>query len=706
MQFKSLQMRLVILFGACLVLTVGAVIVYNVIAARSTEKFVTGTTITLSSEELKMEILAQANAVAFEIQGYMNIAMATSRTLRDMLAGIKDPSVNLKLDRNRINSILRSTLQQNPNFLGTYTLWEPNALDGLDAMYQGTPGHDATGRFIPYWNRGTADGSIIMDPLMDYENSELSESGIRKGEYYLLPRERKTECVIDPYPYVIQGKIVWMTSLIAPILVNDTFYGMAGVDITIENLQHIAQQTAQRFYHGEGTVAIVSFHGILAAHSTQPELIGKQLQAWRPEEWQATLEQIHAEKSDFVEQQETLRIIVPFTVGNSKMPWGVFIEIPKEAAFQKVQQLAQGLQIRSNRDILWQSGVGAGVALLALGALYVIARQIVTPIRKGITALQHVAQGDLTAEIYVKQTDEIGMLARTIQETVAKLRDVVAEVKTAAANTAEGSRLMSLGAASLSEGASQQAAASEEASASMEEMTANIRQNSENAIRTEKISINAAEEALKSGEAVTHAVEAMRQIAKKVAIIQDISRQTRMLSLNATIEAARAQETGKGFAVVAAEVRALAERSQKAATEITELTEASLTVAESAGMMLEQVVPDIRTTAELIQEISAASREQDHGASQVNQAIQQLDQVTQHNSASAEELAETAQELAIQAERLQQTMAYFKIAETDTGQPQSDITASNPPSARAQTAGNGKSTPLRGDPLDAEFERY
>ncbi|GAK49031.1 methyl-accepting chemotaxis protein [Candidatus Moduliflexus flocculans] len=289
MQFKSLQMRLVILFGACLLLTVGAVIVYNVIAARSTEKFVTGTTITLSSEELKMEILAQANAVAFEIQGYMNIAMATSRTLRDMLAGIKDPSINLKLDRNRINSILRSTLQQNPNFLGTYTLWEPNALDGLDAMYQGTPGHDATGRFIPYWNRGTADGSIIMDPLLDYENSELSESGIRKGEYYLLPRERKAECIIDPY-YVIQGKIVWMTSLIAPILVNETFYGMAGVDITIENLQHIVQQTAQRFYHGAGTVAIVSFHGILAAHSTQPELIGKQLQAWRPEEWQATLE--------------------------------------------------------------------------------------------------------------------------------------------------------------------------------------------------------------------------------------------------------------------------------------------------------------------------------------------------------------------------------------------------------------------------------
>jgi len=663
MRFRSLQMRLVTLFGACLLLTIATIIGYSVLAARSTETFVTQTATDSASEEVKTKILAQANAVTFEIQGYMSTAMATARTLRDMLAGIKDPSINLKLDRNRINSILRSTLQQNPDFLGIYTLWEPNALDGLDEMYQNTPGHDATGRFIPYWNRGGAQGTIIMNPLVDYENPETSESGIRKGEYYLLPRERKAECMIDPYPYQIQGKAVWMTSLIAPVLVNNTFYGMAGVDISIEALQNSVKQTAQRFYNGAGTAMIVSYNGIIAAHSAQPELIGKPLQTWRPDEWQAILEQIRAGTTTLVEQQEMLRILVPVIVGKTDMPWGVFIEIPKQAVYQKVQELAQGLQTRSQRDILRQSGVGIGVALCALLGLWFIAKQIVAPIRSGIAALQRVAQGDLTAEIQVRQSDEISRLAQVIREMIAQLRDIVAEVKTAATNTAEGSRLMSMGAASLSEGASQQAAASEEASASMEEMAANIRQNSENALRTEKISINAAEEALKSGEAVTHAVEAMRQIAKKVAIIQDISRQTRMLSLNATIEAARAQETGKGFAVVAAEVRSLAERSQNAAREITELTEASLTVAESAGAMLEQVVPDIRTTAELIQEISAASREQDHGATQVNQAIQQLDQVTQHNSASAEELSETAQELAIQAERLQQTIGFFKLSD-------------------------------------------
>ncbi len=667
MRFRSLQKRLVTLFGACLLLTVGAVILYDVLAARSTEDLVIRTVTDSVSEGVNTEILTQANAVAFEVQGQMNTAMATARTLRDMLAGIKDPSVNLKLDRNRINSILRSALQQNPFFLGVYTLWEPNALDDLDEMFKGIDGHDATGRFIPYWNRGAADGEIVVEPLVDYESSELSESGIRKGEYYLLPRERKTECFIDPAPYIVQGKSLLMNSLIAPIVVNGTFYGIAGVDVDIQRFQDLVSQTAQEFYHGAGTIAIVSYNGIIAAHSAQPDLIGKPLQAWRPDDWQAALEKIRAGKADFFEQQDILTILAPVIVGQTGMPWAVAIDIPRQAVFRKVEELAQGLRARGRRDTLRQSVVGAGVALLALGALWIIARQIVTPISKGIAALQRVARGDLTATIQIEQADEFGVLAQMIREMITRLSDIVAEVKTAAGNTAEGSRLMSMGAEALSRDASSQAAASEEASSSMEEMAANIRQNSENALRTERMAINAAEEALKSGEAVIHAVEAMRQIAKKVAMIDDISRQTRMLSLNATIEAARAQESGKGFAVVAAEVRSLAERSQNAATEITDLTAASLMIAESAGAMLEQVVPDIRATAELVQEISAASREQDHGAEQVNRAIQQLDQVTQRNAAASEELSETAQELAMQAERLQQTMAFFTLSESDAG---------------------------------------
>jgi methyl-accepting chemotaxis protein len=199
----------------------------------------------------------------------------------------------------------------------------------------------------------------------------------------------------------------------------------------------------------------------------------------------------------------------------------------------------------------------------------------------------------------------------------------------------------------------------------MEEMAANIRQNADNALQTEKIATQAAGDAKKSGLAVAEAVEAIQGIAGKISIIEDITRQTRMLSLNATIEAARARDHGKGFAVVASEVRALAERSQTAALEISELAGASVIVAEEAGGMLGQLVPDIQKTAGLVQEISAASKEQTSGANQINRAIQQLDSVTQQNSATAEELSANAEELAGQAEMLQQTIAFFQIGNTD-----------------------------------------
>jgi methyl-accepting chemotaxis protein len=213
----------------------------------------------------------------------------------------------------------------------------------------------------------------------------------------------------------------------------------------------------------------------------------------------------------------------------------------------------------------------------------------------------------------------------------------------------------------MSQGSTEQAAAAEEASSSMEQMASNIRQNADNAQQTEKIAQKAAEDAKDGGQAVTDAVKAMKQIAEKISIIEEISRQTNLLALNAAIEAARAGEHGKGFAVVAAEVRKLAERSQEAAGEITQLSGSSVEVAERAGGMLEKLVPDIQKTAELVREISAASSEQNSGAVQINKAIQQLDQVTQQNASSSEEMASTSEELAGQAESLQEAISYFRI---------------------------------------------
>jgi methyl-accepting chemotaxis protein len=270
-----------------------------------------------------------------------------------------------------------------------------------------------------------------------------------------------------------------------------------------------------------------------------------------------------------------------------------------------------------------------------------------------------IAQGNLTVD--AKRLSEKDTLGMALERMVEKLRQVVSEALTAAQNVSAGSQELSASAEQLSQGATEQASSAEEASSSMEEMAANVKQNADNASQTEKIAAQSAKDAEASGAAVGRAVEAMQTIAAKITIVQEIARQTDLLALNAAVEAARAGEHGKGFAVVASEVRKLAERSQAAAAEIGTLSTDTVKVAQEAGSMLAKLVPDIKKTAELVEEITAACREQDVGSSQINQAIQQLDKVGQQNASASEQVSSTSEELASQAEQLQSTIAYFRI---------------------------------------------
>jgi methyl-accepting chemotaxis protein len=354
---------------------------------------------------------------------------------------------------------------------------------------------------------------------------------------------------------------------------------------------------------------------------------------------------------------------------------------------------------------------------------------MISSLRDVARLAEEIADGNLSVEVKERSTQDV--LMQALNEMVKKLNEVVIDVKSAADNVANGSQAMSSSSEEMSQGAAEQAASAEQASSSMEQMAANIRQNADNARETEKIARQSAEYAEEGGKVVAETVVAMQQIAEKIAIIEDIATQTRMLSLNATIEAARAQEHGKGFAVVAAEVRALAERTRTAAAEINQLANSSVFVAERAGEMLTKLVPDIQKTAELVQEISAASSEQSSGVEQINKAIQQLDQVTQQNAAISEEMAATSEELAGQAEYLQSTMTFFTVERTAQKKPgvkEFQIThiaeagsklAEKKERERVETQkpeegaepGAGYSTDMRQaeegeDDLDSEFERY
>ncbi|NIQ96313.1 MAG: HAMP domain-containing protein [Desulfuromonadales bacterium] len=278
---------------------------------------------------------------------------------------------------------------------------------------------------------------------------------------------------------------------------------------------------------------------------------------------------------------------------------------------------------------------------------------------QGLSAnASEIARGNLNVE--VRAASERDQLGNALRKMVEVLNGVLDEVKAASGNVSAGSRAMNDASQEMSQGATEQASAAEEAAASIEQMVSNIRQNSENATATEKIAVKAADSGRQGGEAVTRTVRAMEEIAEKIVLVEEIARQTNLLALNAAIEAARAGESGRGFAVVAAEVRKLAERSQQAANEIGDLAVSSVDVARNAGSLLEAMVPDIEKTSELVQEISAAGREQDEGADQINSSIQQLDEVIQQNASAAEEMASTAEELSAQAEGLIASIAFFE----------------------------------------------
>ncbi|MFZ5563240.1 MAG: HAMP domain-containing methyl-accepting chemotaxis protein [Thermodesulfobacteriota bacterium] len=326
----------------------------------------------------------------------------------------------------------------------------------------------------------------------------------------------------------------------------------------------------------------------------------------------------------------------------------------KEARIEAANQARQKAMGFLLIGLLIAVGVGAAFAGLTT-------RNITRPLQSAVDALNTLARGDLTVSWTIDQKDEIGMLAEAMRNMVAKLKDVVAQVQAASDQVASGSQEMSSSSEAFSQGATEQASHIEEITSSMEQMSSNISQNADNAAQTERLAAQAAQDAEEGGRQVQDTVKAMKEIAGKTSIIEEIARQTNLLALNAAIEAARAGDAGRGFAVVAAEVRKLAERSGDAAKEIAQRSAASVDVAEKAGKMLEKIVPDIRRTAELVQEISAASREQNAGTAQINAAIAQLDHVVQQNASSAEEVSSTAQELAGQAQHLQDVMGYFTV---------------------------------------------
>lgn len=602
--------------------------------------------ITLSNRKNAVEVatalsLSKSNETAAQLQQYLNRPIESARNLLHSFNSLRMAG---NKNRTYYSRLLMETLENNPEYLAVWSMWEPGALDGNDAKYRGSTLYDEEGRFnVSYYKEGA---EILA------ERGSLDQFA---EEYYSLAARTRKEVIMEPYYYSYTddtSRLFFETSIVVPVVENDKTLGVIGIDIDLKTMSKIIGNI-QLYETGFGVV--VSNKGVIAAYG-KDEFIGSSFQDqfdFASEKMMTaigtgTMQNLQVSSAEYGRGAFVCQI--PIQIGNSSEPWSLCTVVNRNET------------LRGANDVL-KRGVLTGLAGLVLLTLVVFlqAGSFVKPIFRAVEIAKQVSAGNLDITIAIDRKDELGILQHALKTMKEKLHQLVLELHTASGNIAAASYQINATAQQLSAGANQMASSSEEVSTTMEEMVANIGQNSLNASQTESIAVGVASDAKQVLKASNESMLAVKTIAEKIKVINDIAFQTNILALNAAVEAARAGEHGRGFAVVAAEVRKLAERSKTSADEINSLSVNSVEITTIATELLDSIIPQIEKTKQLIQDISAASSEQSSGAEQVNGAMQQLSNITQQNAAASEQMSASSQQLTVQAEQLKLLVDYFKI---------------------------------------------
>ncbi|MDM8553626.1 methyl-accepting chemotaxis protein [Desulfococcaceae bacterium HSG7] len=411
MKIKSLQLKISFWAGLCLLLTAGAIIAYTATTN------IHGANIAREDaiRNAKDYVVSISKQHASHIRAEFEVALDTARTLAQTLSGIKDEALALELDRDAVNGLLKIILAKNPQFVGVYTAWEKNAFDSMDRGFLGDEGHDETGRFIPYWYRN-ADGEIKVKPLVGYE-----EKGT--GDYYQLPRKTKNVHIVEPFVEDVLGKPTLVTSLVAPITVGETFYGIVGITIRLDFLQKLADDV-DNLYGGSGKMDIVSHNGKMAAVTGKSELSGKHLQKIH-QDWEEDLKYIQKGEIKTEEDDGQLEIFAPIHIGRTTTPWSVCIRLP----YEKITASADAQLLQARQDVMKTIGISLLCAFAALILLWFVTRTITHPIAGIVETANAIAAGDFSRAIDIRQQDEIGRLATAFREMQNTIGSVSQEIE-------------------------------------------------------------------------------------------------------------------------------------------------------------------------------------------------------------------------------------------------------------------------------------
>ncbi|MCQ4053702.1 methyl-accepting chemotaxis protein [Aeromonas sp. SG16] len=713
MSALSVQGRITLIAGCCLLVTAAALVASSLYNANKMQEQVRQATMHEAQQSAENWMKAMGAEQAAKVTSYLDEAYFRATLLAENVLfqrkNAADNFVHSEALRGAINQQLHDAAASSTNLLGVYAVFEPDQLDGEDSNYQGSSeiGSNDKGRFSTYW--AYDNGKLV--PEVQNEDVLADEtptaSGGVENEWYRCSIRTKALCLLEPYLDDVGDKKVLITSVSTPLLENGNLLGMVGVDISLTALQNLVSTMDKELYDGKGRILLVSHEGRVAGADQFDVTLGRALD----QKYQGLAADLKGwlnqgqELSRWSSDGSILQTFVPVTMRGTDRKWGIYIELPRAVVLASAQQLQEALASESSRSVATQLGIGALISLLALSFIWLMARQIVAPIRAVVARLKDIAtgEGDLTQRIEIHRQDEIGELAKWFNSFLNKLQSTISQVIT----TVEGTRTSAEQAAHVAErtssGMQTQYQEVDLVATAFEELSATALQVSGNA-SSAVAAANETDAAAQEGKyVVADTQEAMRKLMAIInnalpvverlsansdnindilTVIQGIAEQTNLLALNAAIEAARAGEQGRGFAVVADEVRNLAGRTQNAIVEIQKLiselqsgtgavvkaihdghgqADQTLGKVDLSVRVLEQIIQSVSTIHQMNEQIARAAQEQSRVADEINRNVSNIRDVSHTIRAEAATSAENGRELSALADKQQQLVGQFKV---------------------------------------------